>query len=130
MTGAILSLTQRSRTAQRSVVLICSAAALTCCKAAWILAKSVLRKPTFPCNGVRRSVVWPERFVARPTVAGSSGLLVMASMHALLDLTTTSPLTQDHRITPANFSSRVAADNSPMRDDTHSPRALKNSVVG
>jgi len=37
---------------------------------------------------------------------------------------------QDHRITTANFSSKVAADNSPIRDDTNSPRALKNSVVG
>lgn len=46
------------------------------------------------------------------------------------DLTTTFPLTEDHRITPANFSSKVAADNSPIRDDINSPRALKNSVVG
>ena len=82
MAGAILSLTERDCTACRSVVLICSAAALTCCKAAWILAISDLIKMALPCNGVRYSDVCPALCVARPTAASNSGLRVMASMRA------------------------------------------------
>ncbi len=61
----------------------CSAAALTCCKAAPMLAISRLSRSARPCSGVRYSVVWLAWLTGLPTAASSSGRLVMASMRPL-----------------------------------------------
>ena len=58
----------------------CSAAALTYCNAAPMLASSFRSMLALPCSGLRYSVVWLAWLVALPTAASNSGRLVMASM--------------------------------------------------
>ena len=59
------------------------AVALTCCRAASILAINDLRMLALPCIGVRYKVVCPAWLAALPTGASNYGRLVMTSMLAL-----------------------------------------------
>lgn len=91
--GVILSLTRRSSTAHRSVVMNCSAVTLTSCKAARILAICDLRMFALPCMGVRYNVVCPAWVAPLSTAASSSGQLVPGcTMTPFLDPLTESAL--------------------------------------